>query len=516
MPETPLPANRLPAVSPRTAAIPTASLLAAIRAIVGDRGLLTDAGDTAAYAEDWRRLYQGRTGAVVRPASPQELAAVVRLCSEAGTPLVPQGGNTSMVGGAVPAEDGSELVLSTSRLNRIRDLDPVDMTLTIEAGVTLKAAQLAAAEAGCLLPLSISSEGTAQIGGILAVNAGGNNTVRYGNARDLVLGLEVVLPDGSIWNGLRRLRKDNTGYCLRQLFVGSEGTLGIITAAVLKLAPQPKETAVALCGVPSSAAALTLFTRFQAHDAASITAFELMSALGTSFVLKHIPGAVLPLQTPAPFYVLVELASPRPDAGIRQMLETVLAQALEDGVVLDAAIAESDRAAGVAVAAARGAFRRPEARGRQHQERRVGPGFAGSRLYRPGHRRLRGADARGQGRPVRAHGRRQYSFQSRTAGRLGRGVVPRPGSCHHGRGERGGTRVRWQLLRRTWHRQTEALHDARLARRRRTGADAEDQGRDRSGRHHEPRQAAAITPAAFASTRQPDRAAGLSPHRQSW
>ena len=160
--------------------------------------------------------------------------------------MVPQGGNTSMVGGAVPAEDGSNLSSAPLRLNRIRDLDPVDMTLTIEAGVTLKAAQIAATEAGCLLPLSISSEGSAQIGGVLAVNAGGNNTVRYGNARDLVLGLEVVLPDGSIWNGLRRLRKDNTGYCLRQLFVGSEGTLGVITAAVLKLAPQPKEIAVAL------------------------------------------------------------------------------------------------------------------------------------------------------------------------------------------------------------------------------------------------------------------------------
>jgi FAD/FMN-containing dehydrogenase len=317
-------------------------LLDAIRAIVGDRGLLTDSSDTVSYSADWRHLYQGRTSAVIRPGTTQELAAVVKLCAEAGTPIVPQGGNTSMVGGAVPAEDGSELILSTARLNRIRDLDPVDMTLTIESGVTLKAAQMAAAEAGCLLPLSISSEGTAQIGGVLAVNAGGNNTVRYGNARDLVLGLEVVLPDGSIWNGLRRLRKDNTGYCLRQLFVGSEGTLGVITAAVLKLAPQPKEIAVALCGVASPEAALTLFSRFQAHDAASINAFELMSGLGTSFVLKHIPGAVMPLQTPAPFYVLVELATPRPAAGIREMLEQVLEQALNDEVVQDAAIAESD------------------------------------------------------------------------------------------------------------------------------------------------------------------------------
>ncbi len=318
------------------------TLLDAIRVVVGDRGLLTDRSDTAPYSEDWRRLYQGRTAAVIRPGTTEELAAVVRLCAQSSAPIVPQGGNTSMVGGAVPNEDGSELVLSTARLNRIRDLDPADMTLTIEAGVTLKAAQLAAAEQGCLLPLSISSEGTAQIGGVLAVNAGGNNTVRYGNARDLVLGLEVVLPDGSIWNGLRRLRKDNTGYCLRQLFVGSEGTLGIITAAVLKLVPQPKEVAVALCGVATPEAALALFTRFQAHDAASISAFELMSGLGMSFVLKHIPGAAMPVETPAEFYVLVELASPRPDARLRAMMEAVLEQALEDGIVQDAAIAESE------------------------------------------------------------------------------------------------------------------------------------------------------------------------------
>jgi FAD/FMN-containing dehydrogenase len=247
-----------------------------------------------------------------------------------------------MVGGAVPAEDGSELVISTSRLNRIRDIDLVDLTLTIESGVTLKAAQIAAADAGCLLPLSISSEGTAQIGGVLAVNAGGNNTVRYGNARDLVLGLEVVLPDGTIWNGLRRLRKDNTGYCLRQLFVGSEGTLGIITAAVLKLAPRPRETAVALCGVNSAEDALDLFSRVQAHDAASISAFELMSGLGMSFVLRHIPNTVLPLAQPSPFYVLIELATPRRDAGLRGALETLLEQALEDGIIQDAALAESD------------------------------------------------------------------------------------------------------------------------------------------------------------------------------
>ena len=316
--------------------------LAALRAIVGDRGILTDPADTAPYSQDWRRLYQGRTPAVIRPATTQELADVVRLCAKTRTAIVPQGGNTSMVGGAVPAEDGSQLILSTSRLNRVRAIDPVDMTMTLEAGVTLKAAQETATGADCMLPLSISSEGSAQIGGVLAVNAGGNNTVRYGNARDLVLGLEVVLPDGTIWNGLRRLRKDNTGYCLRQLFVGSEGTLGIITAAVLKLVPRPREIAIAFCAVRSPDEALELFTRYQAHDAAAISAFELMSGLGTEFVLTHIEGAVLPLAAAAPFYVLVELATPRPDGGMRAALESVLEGALGASIVQDAVIAESE------------------------------------------------------------------------------------------------------------------------------------------------------------------------------
>ena len=188
-------------------------LLEKLRARLGERGVLTNPADTAPYCEDWRLLYRGRTPAVLRPATTPEVADAVRICAAAGVPIVPQGGNTSMVGGAAPNEDGSQIVLSLSRLNRVRGIDPVDMTMEIEAGVTLKAAQEAASDAGCLLPLSISSEGSAQIGGVLATNAGGNNTVRYGNARDLVLGLEVVsLPDGQVWNGLRRLHKDNTGY----------------------------------------------------------------------------------------------------------------------------------------------------------------------------------------------------------------------------------------------------------------------------------------------------------------
>ncbi|MGH7043687.1 MAG: FAD-binding oxidoreductase [Acetobacteraceae bacterium] len=321
---------------------PIPRLLEALRTALGPTGLLTDPADTVAYVEDWRRLYHGRTPAVVRPADTAGVAATLRLCAAAGVPVVPQGGNTSMVGGATPDANGGQLVLSLARLNRVRAVDPRDLTMTLEAGVTLKAAQTAAADAGCLLGLSISSEGSAQIGGVLATNAGGNNTVRYGNARDLVLGLEVVLADGQVWNGLRRLRKDNTGYALRQLFVGSEGTLGVITAAVLKLAPRPRETAVALCAVASVEAALDLFGRFQAHDPGAVSAFEYMSGAGVGFVLKHIPGASLPLASPAAHYVLVELATPRTGAGLRAGLETVLEAALEAGLVTDAAIAESD------------------------------------------------------------------------------------------------------------------------------------------------------------------------------
>ncbi len=317
-----------------------AALTQALSALLGPRGLLTDAGDTAAAGQDWRRLYDHPPLAVLRPADTAELAAAVRLCVEHGVAMTPQGGNTSMVGGGVPSGPG-EVVLSLARMNHIRAIDPVDMTLTVEAGVTLKAAQDAAVAADCLLPLSISSEGTAQVGGVLATNAGGNNTVRYGNARDLVLGLEAVLPDGAVWDGLRRLRKDNTGYCLRQLLVGAEGTLGIITAATLKLAPALRQREVALCAVPRAEAALTLFARFQRHDPAALQAFEYMGGAGMELVMRHIPGAVLPI-APAPHYALVELATPRAGSDLRAALEAVLEAALEDGTVTDAAIAESE------------------------------------------------------------------------------------------------------------------------------------------------------------------------------
>ncbi len=313
-----------------------------LRAIVGPAWVMTAPGETVGYLEDWRRLYRGRTPAVVRPGNTDELSRVMAVCHCHGIAVVPQGGNTSMVGGAIPSDAGDQMVISLSRLNRVRAIDPVDMTMTVEAGVTLRAAQETASAHGGLLPLSIGSEGSAQIGGVLSTNAGGNNTVRYGNARDLVLGLEVVLADGQVWNGLRRLRKDNTGYCLRQLFVGAEGTLGIITAAVLKIVARPRETAVAFCAVASPEAALAVFARFQAHDPAAIQAFEYMSGLGVDLVLRLVEGTILPLAARADHYVLIELATPRPNAGLRQSLEDVLEAAMADGEVIDAAIAESE------------------------------------------------------------------------------------------------------------------------------------------------------------------------------
>ena len=313
-----------------------------LAAILGPRGLLTDAADIAPHLADWRGLYQGAALAVARPATTEDVAAVIRLCAETGTPVVPQGGNTSMVGGATPDETGRHLVLSLSRMNRLRALDAADMTMTVDAGMVLKTAQTLAAEAGCLFPLSLGAEGTATIGGVLSTNAGGNTTVRYGNARELMLGIEAVLPDGTIWNGLRRLRKDNTGYALRHLLVGAEGTLGIVTGAVLRLFPRPRDTAVAFCAVADEDAALGLFRRFRERDDSAVRAFEYMSGLGVDFAIRHIEGVSLPLGARADHYVLVDLASPRPDAGLRELAETVLAEAMEAGEVLDAALAESD------------------------------------------------------------------------------------------------------------------------------------------------------------------------------
>ncbi len=315
-------------------------LVGALRDLLGPAGVLSGE-DAAPYCTDWRNLRAGRALAVLRPSTTEEVAAIVRLCATHRVSLVPQGGNTSLVVGATPSGDGDQLVLTFSRMARVREVDALDMTITLEAGLTLQAAQQAAAAAGCLLPLSISSEGSAQIGGVLSANAGGNTTVRYGNARDLVLGLEVVLADGQIWHGLRRLRKDNTGYCLRQLFLGAEGTLGIITAAVLKLSPALRQRETALCSVASPAAALALFSAFRAADAGAVQAFEYISGAGMALALALIPGLSLPL-APAPHYALVDLGTSREGDGLRALFERVLEAALADGTLLDAAIAETE------------------------------------------------------------------------------------------------------------------------------------------------------------------------------
>jgi FAD/FMN-containing dehydrogenase len=322
----------------------TEGLASRLSVALGAGAVLTEPADIAGYAEDWRHLYRGRPLAVVRPSTVAEVAAIVRLCAEAGAPVVPQGGNTSMVGGATPAADGKAVVLSLERLRRVRAIDPAEMTMTVEAGLTLRQAQEAAAAAGMLLPLSISSEGSAQIGGVLATNAGGNTTLRFGNARDLVLGLEVVLADGAVWDGLRHLHKDNTGYCLRQLFVGSEGTLGVITAAVLRLQPGVTGRVAAFCALASAEAALGLLARLRLALPASLHAFEYMSRASIDLVLRHIDAAQLPV-APADHYVLVDLATSGGEGALGQMetaLEDALGAALEAGEILDAALSRSE------------------------------------------------------------------------------------------------------------------------------------------------------------------------------
>src|SRR6185503_5851510 len=267
---------------------------------------LTAAADMKPYLTDWRRQYSGPAECVVRPASTAEVSKVVALCAREGMAVVPQGGNTGLVGGSVPTGARRELVLSLGRLNRIRSLDPLNNTATVEAGCILAAIQSAAAEAGRLFPLSLAAEGSCQIGGNLSTNAGGVNVLRYGTARELVLGLEVVLPDGRVWNGLRALRKDNTGYDLKQLFLGAEGTLGVITAAVLRLFPKPGATATAWIALDSPRAAVELLALLRGRLGDRVSAFELASRSCLEAVLAHLPDSRDPLAAVHPWYVLVE------------------------------------------------------------------------------------------------------------------------------------------------------------------------------------------------------------------
>lgn len=314
--------------------------LDAIRAAVGPGGFSDTPADIAPFLREHRGLYQGETALFVQPASTEAVAKVVSICAQAKIAIVPQGGNTGLVGGQIPFPGDHAILLNLSRMNKVRALDPDNDTITVEAGCTLAALQQAAEAADRLFPLSLASEGSCQIGGNISTNAGGNAVLRYGNMRDLVLGIEAVLPDGRIWNGLRGLRKDNTGYDLKQLFIGGEGTLGIVTAAVCKLFPRPRTVATALVAVPDVAAAVSLFGRLKQTSGDRLTAFELIPRIGIDFVTRHIPGARDPLTKAVDWYVLAELSSAG-EEDLRHRLEAALAAALEEGLASDAAIAES-------------------------------------------------------------------------------------------------------------------------------------------------------------------------------
>ena len=308
-------------------------------AIVGQANALMEQADIAPYLTENRDLYHGHSSLVLRPGSLDEVASIMRLASATGTPIVPQGGNSGLVGGQTPDGSGRAVILSLSRMNRIRDVDPVGNTVVVEAGVVLQTIQQTANDIDRLFPLSLGSEGSCQIGGNLSSNAGGTAVLAYGNTRELCLGLEVVLPTGEVMHGLKRLRKDNTGYDLRDLFIGAEGTLGVITAAVMKLYPKPRGRSVAFIGTKSSENALTLLGRAKAEG--TLTGFELIARVGMEFAVRHIEGARDPLAGPHNWYVLAEFISGRSNEDASAAMEHFLTDALASGEADDAVIAAS-------------------------------------------------------------------------------------------------------------------------------------------------------------------------------
>jgi FAD/FMN-containing dehydrogenase len=315
-------------------------LLDRFAAIVGTRGVIAEPAEMAAYVAEPRDAFHGRAACVLKPRTTEEVAALLAICDSARVAVVPQGGNTGLVGGQVPDASGSQVVLSLLKLDRIREVDPASDTMTLEAGVVLARAQEAAEAAGRYFPLSLAAEGSCTIGGNLSTNAGGVHVIAYGSARDLALGLEVALADGRVLSDLSKLRKDNTGYDLTRLFVGAEGTLGIITAATLKLFPLPRSRATAFVGLADPAAALALLGLAKSRAGPSLVAFELLPRIGLEFVLRHAPGARDPLEAAHPWYALVELASPA-ETGVEESLTELLAEALEEGVAADAVVAAS-------------------------------------------------------------------------------------------------------------------------------------------------------------------------------
>ena len=319
-----------------------APLVDALRAVVGDRGLVTGEADLAPFTVDWRGQFKGRAALLVRPASTEELSKVVALLAEAGVAIVPQAGNTSLCGASVPDSSGTQVVVNVSRMNRVRAIDLENDTITVEAGCILADLQRVAAENGRFFPLSLAAEGSCEVGGNISTNAGGTQVLRYGNMREQVLGLEVVLPDGRVWEGLRGLRKDNTGYDLKHLFIGAEGTLGIVTAAVLKLYPMPRAIATALVAVPDPEASVALLGRLRAACGERLTGFELIGRYCLDLVFRHIPDRRDPFVQPYPWYVLVELFDAAQGPGLSEILENALGAAAEEGLVTDAVLAASE------------------------------------------------------------------------------------------------------------------------------------------------------------------------------
>ncbi|NEX61608.1 FAD-binding oxidoreductase [Noviherbaspirillum galbum] len=311
------------------------------RAAIGAANVLTDPADMAGYLTDWRRRFTGRAQGVLRPASTDEVARLVKLSNAHRVPIVPQGGNTGLVLGSVPDASGDAVVLSLARMNVVRHVDTINNTMTVEAGCILETIQNKAAEAGRLFPLSLAAEGSCTIGGNLATNAGGTAVLRYGNTRELCLGLEVVTPQGEVWNGLRGLRKDNTGYDLRDLYIGAEGTLGIITAAVIKLFPQPKASLTALTAMPTPDHALRLLALAQQECGPALTGFELMSDFCLQLVARHFPQMRLPFPQAYPQYVLLELSDSESEEHANGMLESLIGSALEEELIVDAVVASS-------------------------------------------------------------------------------------------------------------------------------------------------------------------------------
>ncbi len=321
---------------------PPSDLIASLQAIVGERGIVADAREQEPYVNDWRDQWHGKAAAVVKPATTDEVARVVSLLAGARVPMVPQGGNTSMCGGSVPDGSGTQVVINLSRMNRVRNVDVDNNTMTVEAGAVLANLQQVADENGRFFPLSLGAEGSCEIGGNLSTNAGGTAVLRYGNTRDMVLGLEVVLPDGRIWNGLRSLRKDNTGYDLKHLFVGAEGTLGIITAAVLKLFPKPRSRATSWVAVENPSAAVALLSLLRETCGERISGYELIARICVDLVLRHMSASRDPLPQRHPWYVLVELSDSSEGNTLDVLLQDALEDAAEAGLVLDAVVAASE------------------------------------------------------------------------------------------------------------------------------------------------------------------------------